>query len=146
MLRLPLLSGGRTFLVLVVVIISQVALVEVYFRRCQYNHSNEEEVTVAIRATPIVPEWEKNLNFTGFNNETGTPDGHYIVPNYVHFVKFRFATFNFIHMICVLAAFKHQRPDKLFIHTDVEQFQGKYWDVLINTPGFAEVICISYEL
>lgn len=144
MLRLPLLSGGRTFLVLVVVIISQVALVEVYFRRCQYSHNND--VVEPLSATPIVPDWERSLNFTGFNNETGTPAGHYIVPNYVHFVKFRFATFNFIHMICVLAAFKHQRPEKLFIHTDVEQFQGKYWDVLINTPGFAEVICISYEL
>lgn len=140
MLRLALYPGGRLFCVLLVIIASQIVLFEVFFKKpCQCNCDTDTTGVIDTGTTPFVPDWERTLNFTGFNNETGTPDGHYIVPNYVHFIKFQFATFNFIHMVCVLAAFKHQRPDKLFIHTDVDQFHGKYWDILINTPGFTRV-------
>lgn len=90
-------------------------------------------------------EWERSWNFTGFDNETGTSDGRYIIPNYVHFIKFQHATFSFVHMVCILAALKNQRPEKLFIHTDLEEFQGDYWRVLLETPGFKEVSSVAYN-
>lgn len=88
-------------------------------------------------------EYESHSDFENFNNESGTADGHYIVPNYVHFVKFGQRTFSFVHAVCVLAALKNQKPEKLFFHTDVNQFEGKYWDVLMSTPGFKEVLNIN---
>lgn len=105
------------------------------------DKENAENISVRRKDSP---EWEKTLDFSGFDNETGTVDGHYVVPNYVHFVKFQYATFSLVHMVCVLAAFKHQKPDKLFFHTDVD-FYGKYWEVLLNTPGFKEVIIGSFS-
>lgn len=93
-----------------------------------------------------VPEWEKKWNFTGFDNETGTADGRYIIPNYVHFVKFRHATFTFVHTVCLLAALKNQRPEKLFIHTDVQEFQGENWQILLDTPGFKEVRDVAIRM
>lgn len=90
-------------------------------------------------------EWERSWNFTGFDNETGTADGRFIIPNYVHFIKFQHATFSFVHMVCILAALKNQRPEKLFIHTDLEEFQGDYWRVLLETPGFKEVSAVAYN-
>lgn len=89
-----------------------------------------------------VPPWEQHLDFDGFDNETGTSDGHFIVPNYVHFIKFGQNNFSFVDAVCVLAAFKNQKPEKLFFHTDAEGFQGKYWDVIMNTTGFKEVLII----
>lgn len=100
-------------------------------------------VVITTNETENIPDWEKDLDFTGFNNETGTADGHYIVPNYVHFLRFGKKDLSFVHMICLLAAFKHQKPVKLFVHTNVDRFEGTYWDILWNTPGFKDVLVIE---
>ncbi|XP_075229305.1 uncharacterized protein LOC142328967 [Lycorma delicatula] len=87
--------------------------------------------------------FEKPEDFNGFNNVTGEPNGCKIVPNYVHFVKFGQVEFNFPHTVCILSALKNQNPDKIFFHTDVLQFKGKYWDLLLATPGFKEKLVIN---
>lgn len=87
--------------------------------------------------------WEQELDFTNFDNEMGTADGHYIVPNYIHFIKFGQHEFNFPQAVCILSALKNQKPDKLFIHTDMNGFRGKYWDVLMNSPGLKEILVIE---
>lgn len=76
-----------------------------------------------------------NSAFNGFNNETGSVNGEYIVPNIVHFLFFGISELSFVDAVCILAAFKNQRPDKMMFHTDVKQFQGRYWEKLKNTPG-----------
>lgn len=83
------------------------------------------------------------MDFEGFNNDTGTADGRYIVPNYIHFIKFGQPEFSFVHAVCVLAALKNQKPEKLFFHTDLDGFRGKYWDVMMNTSGFKEALVIK---
>lgn len=127
----------RTFIILLSIVLIQLVFFKLFYLSTIKSTVTKSEENKTILEN--LPDWEKTLNFTGFNNETGTPDGHYIIPNYVHFIKFHFDHFNFIHFICVLAAFKHQRPERLFIHTDVERFQGKYWEILLQTPGFTEV-------
>lgn len=87
--------------------------------------------------------WELELNFTNFDNDLGTIDGHYIVPNYVHFVQFGERVITFPQTVCILSALKNQRPDKLFIHTDLSGFEGKYWNILMNYPGFKDVLVIE---
>ncbi|XP_023716703.1 uncharacterized protein LOC111869411 isoform X1 [Cryptotermes secundus] len=76
-----------------------------------------------------------NSPFNGFNNETGTQDGEYIVPNIVHFLFFDISEISFVDAVCVLAAFKNQRPEKIYFHTNVAEFKGPYWEKLENTPG-----------
>jgi hypothetical protein len=73
--------------------------------------------------------------FEGFNNETGTDDGTYLVPNIIHFLRFRQKQLSFVDAVCVLAAFKNHRPDKILFHTDVGSFSGRYWEKVKNTPG-----------
>ncbi|XP_075227101.1 uncharacterized protein LOC142327708 isoform X2 [Lycorma delicatula] len=85
------------------------------------------------------------VNFNHFNNETGTPDGCYIVPNFVHFIRFKGEPISYLHMICYLAAFKNQKPEKIYFHYDNKTtFSGKYWDILKNTPGFMEIVEFNY--
>uniref|UniRef100_A0A1B6CQ16 Alpha-1,4-N-acetylglucosaminyltransferase n=1 Tax=Clastoptera arizonana TaxID=38151 RepID=A0A1B6CQ16_9HEMI len=105
----------------------------------QVVHSNQS----VKRQEQIVHPWEEELNFTEFDNNIGTPDGHYIVPNYVHFIKFGQKEFSFPQAVCVLSALKNQKPEKLFIHTDLNGFNGKYWDVLMSVSGFKEVLVIN---
>ncbi|XP_075229804.1 uncharacterized protein LOC142329264 [Lycorma delicatula] len=91
--------------------------------------------------------WEKyeHDEFEGFNNETGVLTDNYIVPNYVHFLRMgsKMKKIKFIDAVVMLAAFKKQRPDKIFVHTDLETFTGDYWKYLLNdVPGFRDVIVL----
>ena len=73
--------------------------------------------------------------FEGFNNETGNENGTYLVPNIIHFLRFKENNLTFVDAVCVLSAFKNHRPDKILFHTDVESFVGPYWEMVKNTPG-----------
>ncbi|XP_033609284.1 uncharacterized protein LOC117282702 isoform X1 [Cryptotermes secundus] len=77
----------------------------------------------------------KGSIFVGFNNETGTINGEYIIPNIVHFIFFGERHISYVAAVCVLAAFKNQHPDKIMFHTDVDEFRGPHWEKLKNTPG-----------
>jgi len=65
------------------------------------------------------------MNFDGFNNKIGT--FWYIVPNIIHFIRFNKTNFSFTDIIVIRAAHVAQKPDAIYIHTDIEQFEGKYW-------------------
>jgi hypothetical protein len=73
--------------------------------------------------------------FEGFDNVIGTPDGSYIVPNYVHFIFFEISYITYVTAVCVLAAFKNQKPDKIFFHTNVKEFTGPHWIKIRDTLG-----------
>ena len=81
-------------------------------------------------ASQIIP-----ASFEGFNNETGTEDGTYLVPNIIHFLRFKQNNLTFVDAVCVLSAFKNHRPDKILFHIDFDNFVGPYWDKVKNTPG-----------
>ena len=65
--------------------------------------------------------------FEGFNNVTGAE--RFIVPNIIHFIRFNNFELNFVDYVVLLAAMRNQRPDKFYIHTNVQdvQYTGKYW-------------------
>ena len=67
------------------------------------------------------------LSFDNFNNETGVD--YFVVPNIVHQVRFNQTNFTFIVFVCLMSAFRNQRPDLFYIHTNIPdgQFEGKYW-------------------
>ncbi|PSN31629.1 hypothetical protein C0J52_27549 [Blattella germanica] len=77
----------------------------------------------------------KGSIFEGFDNVTGTANGSYIVPNYVHFLFFGKPRISYAHAVCVLAAFKNQKPEKIFFHTDNKQFVGPHWEKIRDTLG-----------
>ncbi len=66
--------------------------------------------------------------FDGFNNVTGAK--HFIVPNIIHFIRFNNFELKFIDYLVLLAAMRNHRPDKFYIHTNIQdiKFTGKYWD------------------
>lgn len=91
---------------------------------------------------PYVPPAIKTpYNFTGFNNVTGLgEESDYLVPNFMHFLRFNEVEFDFLDFVTVLSALRHQRPERLFFHTNVERFKGEYWEKLLLTPGFADIV------
>jgi hypothetical protein len=77
----------------------------------------------------------KGSIFEGFDNETGAKNGSAIVPNHVHFLIFNNSYIPYVYAVCVLAAFKNQRPEKIFFHTNVAEFTGTHWIKIRNTLG-----------
>ena len=65
--------------------------------------------------------------FDGFNNQTGA--GDIVVPNIIHYVRFKKKSWSFAEYICLRSAYVQQKPDYIVIHTDVDvgQYRGKYW-------------------
>ena len=41
------------------------------------------------------------------------------------------------------SAFMIQRPKKIYIHTDTPELRGKYWEQLLQIPGFKDVLEIK---
>jgi hypothetical protein len=58
-----------------------------------------------IRYRPELFDAVKDSRFVGFNNETGTVNGKYIIPNIVHFLFFEESRITYVAAVCVLAAF-----------------------------------------
>ena len=63
-----------------------------------------------------------------FNNETGAD--HFIVPNIIHFIRFKTFELNFVDYVVLKAAMRNHRPDKFYFHTNIKNAtgEGKYWD------------------
>jgi hypothetical protein len=69
--------------------------------------------------------------FEGFNNVTGAD--RFIVPNIIHFVRFKQLKYSFIDYVIIRAAMRNHRPDYFYIHTDVPgpgNFTGRYWSLI----------------
>ncbi|BES90441.1 Glycosyltransferase sugar-Hypothetical protein region containing DXD motif [Nesidiocoris tenuis] len=86
-----------------------------------------------------------DLDFDGFDNELGSPTGEYVVPNIVHFIHFGNGSTTFIQAVCILAAIKNQKPEKLLIHTDQRNFDGgRYWHVVRDHPLAEGVVHVEH--
>uniref|UniRef100_A0A1B6EFU2 Alpha-1,4-N-acetylglucosaminyltransferase n=1 Tax=Clastoptera arizonana TaxID=38151 RepID=A0A1B6EFU2_9HEMI len=118
------------------------AIIVVSFFALYVPHKN-----TVVKSVDNLPLWKQTINFskTKYSNETGNPTGEYLVPNYIHFIKFNAQKITYVHMICILAAFKNQKPEKIFFHRNFNtSFEGKYWDVLKNTKGFLDIVVFNY--
>jgi len=86
--------------------------------------------SVQLSFSPQIIDQRQNEVF-GYNNETGAD--RYIVPNIIHLVRFNSKIFSFHEYISLRAAYLHQDPKKIYIHTNLpgpDYFSGKYWEVI----------------
>jgi hypothetical protein len=77
------------------------------------------------------------MDFGGFDNETGRSfDGRFIVPNLIHYIRFNKTTFTFVDYVCLRSAYIQQKPDRIYLHTNVDEsnFTGLYWKRIRAEP------------
>ena len=103
------------------------------FNKLKYGDVVELPSSV-LEALKLTSSQTNYSEFVGFNNETGAD--HFIVPNIVHYVRFYKKSWTFVEYICMRSAYINQRPDYIFIHTDVDEFKGKYWKWVLGEPDF----------
>ncbi|XP_032799730.2 uncharacterized protein LOC116936631 [Daphnia magna] len=73
------------------------------------------------------------LDFERFDNETGA--NKFIVPNIIHYIRLNKKSWSFVEYICLRSAYVNQRPDFIFIHTNIfDGFKGKYWKWIQEEP------------
>lgn len=82
----------------------------------------------------------------GFDNRTGTGDV-LIVPNIVHYIRFKQSRFTFVEYICLRSVHLNHQPDYIFIHTDqAGGFKGKYWRLIRNEKQlFARIRLLAIQ-
>ncbi|XP_075229355.1 uncharacterized protein LOC142329001 [Lycorma delicatula] len=99
---------------------------------------------IQIKCSPSL--WDDTDEFDGFNNVTGLAAVQLIVPNVIHFIRMSEWTQNisFIDAIVILAAFKNQKPDKIYLHTDNDNFTGPNWEKILLTPGLKDILIVRY--
>jgi hypothetical protein len=128
---------AKSFRVLIVLYGVAVTLSALWYNGPEILHPLTERNRTDVRQ--IIPEL-----FEYFYDETGTEDGTHLVPNIIHFLRFKDNNFTFVDAVCVLSAFKNQRPDKILFHTEVDGFVGPYWEKVKNTPGIVyEVLIVT---
>lgn len=133
------------------IILNIIILLKINFNDLRTCHPQQVErkelMTAEVSIVNNKPIWTMDLDFEqlNFSNITGNPNGCYIVPNYVHFVRFGETPITYVEMICILAAFKNQKPDKIFFHRDHNNsYTGQYWEILKNTKGFMDTVEFHY--
>lgn len=94
------------------------------FTKLMYSASTNS-IFKAISTLPTVnPSHLKD--FDGFDNQTGA--NKFIVPNIVHYIRLNKKSWTFVEYICLRSVYVNQRPDFIFIHTNIlNGFKGKYW-------------------
>ncbi|XP_067123869.1 uncharacterized protein [Centruroides vittatus] len=73
------------------------------------------------------------VDFSNSNNVTGYP--YPIVPDVVHYVRFRNPKLNFVDMINIKSVYINHKPSEIVIHCDCHNLTGKYWDMVKDIPG-----------
>ncbi|RWS05593.1 uncharacterized protein B4U79_07596 [Dinothrombium tinctorium] len=63
-----------------------------------------------------------NLNETGLEFD--------IIPNIVHFIRFRNPYVDFVLLIAIKSVLINHKPEKIYIHCDCVTLKGKYWELL----------------
>jgi hypothetical protein len=71
------------------------------------------------------PEGVIGNNITGYQS--------FIVPNIVHYVLLDYNQIDFVNYLSLKSVFKFQNPDKVMIHCNCDQLEGKYWNKLKNS-------------
>ena len=114
-----------------------------------HESGDDLQKSVAIKIADYAPPAVDNLqsyldhfdsfkSFTNFDNVTGSND--FIVPNIIHYLRFNKTSFSFVDYCCIRSAYINQRPDFIFFHTNVESFNGSFWDRMQAEPGLAKRI------
>lgn len=117
-----------------IIVFTGLIYIHVYFSsNCSYEISKSANVN-----------YNRLEDFDNFDNVTGTSSGVYIVPNIVHFIRFGKGQVTFLEAVCLFAALKNQKPQKLVIHTDNVEQGGKYWDIVMNHPLSRGVLDVRF--
>jgi hypothetical protein len=114
------MNFNKQRLVFLIITIFVISLSHFYFSdlfdSSVINYSSK--ITETISLTSGYPE-----NKNDFSNN--------IVPNVIHYVRLNRKSWSFVEYICLLSAFINQKPDYIFIHTNViGRFRGKYWKLI----------------
>ena len=107
---------------------------------CFIAHNNSQQEPFEIIKTEgsnendnqvVRDEDPQNGSFEGFNYVTGAD--RFIVPNIIHFIRFKQEEYSLIDYVVIKAAMRNHRPDYFYIHTDVPgpgNFTGRYWSLI----------------
>lgn len=83
-------------------------------------------------------DYHQYIDFEKFDNINGTD--YFIVPNIVHLIYLGKPNFEFGHMIALYSIFLNQKPDKIYIHCDICEFNSRFWSTLNGSKCLGQIV------
>jgi len=80
---------------------------------------------------------------TKFSGPVSEPAEKFLIPNYLHYIRINRTYLRFFEAVCMKSAFLIQRPERIYLHSDVGEVTGPHWDHLLAIPGFKEVLVMQ---
>jgi hypothetical protein len=81
------------------------------------------------------------IDFEGFDNVNGSEE--YIVPNIVHLLYFDVTVIKFTTAISLYSIYLNHRPDFFYIHCELCNFTGHYWNEIRSIPDMYKRIVLK---
>ena len=85
------------------------------------------------------------IDFEGFDNNRDkfcTP----IIPNFIHLIYLNKNEMKFYEIVNIYSIFLRQKPDRIYIHCDLCDFKGYYWEKLNSIEEIKKIIVINQIL
>ena len=82
------------------------------------------------------------MDFEGFDNNKDNFSS-LIVPNYIHLIFLNKNEFKFYEYVNIYAVFLNQKPDRIYLHCDLCDFKGRYWEEMNSIEELRKIFVIN---
>ena len=82
------------------------------------------------------------MDFEGFDNNKDNFSS-LIVPNYIHLIFLNKNEFKFYEYVNIFAIFLNQKPDRIYLHCDLCDFKGRYWEEMNSIEELRKIFVIN---
>ena len=82
------------------------------------------------------------MDFEGFDNNRENFSS-LIVPNYIHLIFLNKNEFKFYEYVNIYAVFLNQKPDRIYLHCDLCDFKGRYWEEMNSIEELRKIFVIN---
>jgi hypothetical protein len=84
------------------------------------------------------------IDFEGYDNSGDVPPfDTFIVPNYIHLIYLKINEIKFYQMVNIYSMFLNQKPTRIYIHCDVCDFHGRYWEQLYSIEEIKKILIFN---
>ena len=130
--------------------IYSILLFAVFLRYSTYNKPVEKQQSISIQKSEVKHNTEnctKSLiddfmDFEGIDNNRDNFSS-LIVPNYIHLIFLNKNEFKFYEYVNIYAVFLNQKPDRIYLHCDLCDFKGRYWDEMNSIEELRKIFVIN---
>jgi mannosyltransferase OCH1-like enzyme len=81
-------------------------------------------------------------NFENFDSLNGL-NNTYLVPNLIHYINLNQKEISFAQFLSIISSWKVQKPNRIYLHCDLCEYEGKYWNKLNEISEIKSILKVE---